>query len=67
MAKIKTAIATIEAFGLTCPECGEGIQCPNEGSWSSFLWSVHETNPATIVCESCGTTVKVPRKAQGRL
>ena len=67
MARIKTAIATVEAFCVTCPECGEGIQCPTEDGHSSFLWSVHEKNPASVTCESCGAFVWVPKKAQGRL
>lgn len=57
---MKTAQLHISVFELTCPHCDEYIS-HNSGS---HMFQVHEEIPKTVECDSCGKTVKVPKKVE---
>jgi ribosomal protein S27E len=52
----KVAKAKILMFDLECPYCGDLLPSP-EGTQT---FSIHESCPSNLTCESCGKTAKTP-------
>lgn len=58
---MKTAVATVAAYDVLCPHCGESIAEPSGGS---FLWLANESHPPMVKC-MCGEWVAVPKRVRG--
>lgn len=59
---MKTAIISIAAVNVGCPECGEGVESPMNFSFmfdEEGIASVKD-NGNTVTCQACGTKFKLP-------
>jgi ribosomal protein S27E len=57
--KLKTALTTVAAVFVDCPDCGGAISHPTTGS---HLWETNDpVFEKTLTCDDCGAKVMTPR------
>lgn len=60
---IKTAKASPAGWYVDCPECNEPIAEPDSGSHMWLLGDHRLDGKHTHTCPSCGTKIKLPKRA----
>lgn len=66
MAKLKAAKVRVAAYYIDCPDCGNGICAPDNGS---FVWPIDMPifNQETVKCDDCDGVFTLPKKLRDAL